>query len=157
MILNQPKSQVDSTKPWSGLRDRIVQLALSTLPRMLVSKDGPFCFELTREDRTPGFDRDKSWRYTIMCLLGLCRAQQSGCQTGLDVEGLFNRTLAASTLLGVGDLGLLLWLAARIGGTEQGELAATIDRRLEGVSLDALSGMELAWLLVGRTRLGRIL
>lgn len=116
---------------------------------MLVAPEGPFCLELAKGNSVPRFDADKSWRYTIMCLLGLARAEQAGHATGVDVKKIYDRTLAARKDFGPGEIGLLLWMATRIQSDQAAGLAGELTRKLDECSFATLTGMEVAWVMAG--------
>ena len=127
----------------------VIELSLQTLPRMLVAPEGPFCFELTKDDPTAAYDPGKSWRYTIMCLLGLARAEQAGFKSSVKITPMFEKMLTTAPNLGPGELGLMLWMAARINSPLAPRIAAEMDKKLETCNLDALEGMEVAWIMTG--------
>jgi hypothetical protein len=131
------------------LQKDCVTIALQTLPRMLVSPEGPFCLELAKGNYEPRFDSDKSWRYTIMCLLGLARAEQAGLETHVNVKRIYDRTLALLPELGPGELGLLLWMATRIKSDQASAIAQEMAQKLEAGSFGSLAGMEVAWIMTG--------
>ena len=136
-------------KECTHLRELGIRIALRTLPRMLLSNEGPFCLELTKDNQPPRYDKDKSWRYTIMCLLGLIRAQQAGLSAGIDINSIFEHAMRVSAQFGRGDLGLLLWLAVRIRSGHANRITAELESRLADRVWDDLTGMEIAWILTG--------
>ena len=133
---------------------RLVAIALRTLPDMLVAKDGPFCLELTKDDRTAAFDRDKSWRYTVMCLLGLARAQAAGLESKINVKLIFDKMVALIPELGAGEVGLLLWLAVRMNSDKTHAIAQEFYRKLEASTFEHYTGMEIAWIMTGSSIFG---
>lgn len=135
--------------PDAALRARIVALSLRTLPRMLVPGRPVFGLELAKDHRPPEFHPVRSWRYTIMCLLGLERAHRSGQSSGLDLKALLDATVEASSQFAPGDLGLLLWLAVRMQASQAEVVAASLEQRLSQADLDSLEGMEVAWIIAG--------
>jgi hypothetical protein len=136
-------------KPADRLSDEIVAISLRTLPDMLVAADGPFCLELTKDNRTAAFDRDKSWRYTVMCLLGLARAQAAGLESRVNVKLIFDRMVALMPELGAGEIGLLVWLAVRINSDKTAAIAQELFRRLEASTFESYTGMKIAWIMTG--------
>ena len=135
--------------PDAALRARIVGLSLRTLPRMLMPGRPVFCLELAKDNRPPEFHPLRSWRYTMMCLLGLERAHRAGQSSGLDLKALLDATVEASPQFAPGDLGLLLWLAVRMQSPHAGVVAASLEQRLPEADLDLFEGMEIAWLIAG--------
>src|SRR5580765_2879346 len=101
-MTNSPAETLKSD--WQRLRDRGISISLRTLPKMLLSGTGPFCMELARDGRPAVFDQKHSWRYTIMCLLGLARAEQSGRASEIDVNGVFDHAVRTSPQFNIGDL-----------------------------------------------------
>jgi hypothetical protein len=126
-----------------------VAMALEALPRMLVHPDGPFCLELGRDNPVPAFDADKSWRYTIMCLLGLARAEQAGFKTPVKLEVILERMLNTAANLGAGEFGLMLWMAVRVNSPLTTRIARGLARKLEECAFEKLTGMEVAWIMTG--------
>src|SRR5215831_3460807 len=68
--------------------NNLVNLALKTLPRMLVAEANMFCGELHKHNLTPAYDHKRSARYTIMSLLGLARARASEHDVDIDIEAI---------------------------------------------------------------------
>jgi hypothetical protein len=94
-----------------------------------------------------------SQRYTIMTVLGLHQCELAGIATGFDLQASVDVLFAdLSWITGIGDLGLLLWLAALVSAKHVEQLFGNVDVR-EAVSRlpDARAGMttELAWFLAG--------
>jgi hypothetical protein len=133
----------------TALRARIVALSLRTLPRMLVPGRPVFCLELARDNRPPEFHPTRSWRYSIMCLLGLERAHRAGQSSGLDLKAMLDAAVQASPQFAAGDLGLLLWLAVRMQSAHAPALAASLEQKLASADLDSFEGMEVAWVISG--------
>lgn len=130
----------------------LVDFALVQLPAMRAPGGEPiFCYEVLATDMMP---RGRSVRYSAMAALGLLRARRAGYELAIDVERVIDTVLAAHGEQSVtpGDLGLLLWLAARAGraAAASADLAAALERSLaaEG-GLAALQGMEVAWIAIG--------
>ncbi len=134
----------------AALRARLVHLSLRALPRMLVPGRPVFCLELARDNRPAQFHPVHSWRYTIMCLLGLERAQRAGYNLpGINLNELFDATVQASSQFRPGDLGLLLWLAVRLQSAIADTLANRLDQHLQSADLHSFEGMEVAWIIAG--------
>jgi hypothetical protein len=128
----------------------LCRLAIERLPRMVDPETGLFAFT-TRGD--PPARIGTSVRYSIIVALGLQRAARHGFSCDVDLGRLFSSLSALRpTLSNSGDLGLLLWSAARLDRPvaeralddllEFGEL--TLRRR----GLDVHS-TELAWVILG--------
>jgi hypothetical protein len=108
--------------------------------RLLATKQG-----LVREGVSP--------RYTVMTLLGLKELDSAGLGLPFDIRAIY-RSLIRDTkwIQGVGDLGLLIWIAAAIEPNHLGDLFRTFDCE---TALDHFSDarerrtMELAWFLSG--------
>ena len=111
--------------------------------------DGLFCFERRAGERAP---LGRSLRYTLMVELGLLHARRNGYTVPCDpaeLDALVWREID-STEIEPGDLGLMLWTDARLGGGGGAELV----RRLEGAlaasgGLAGRVGMELGWIITG--------
>lgn len=105
-------------------------------------EDGSFCLDFVQGDPVP---KGRSLRYTLMTYLGLLKADQSGLAHGFDLGRIAGAFDLSTPDLRAGDLGLLLWAAARggLGGADE-----VLDR-LEGTDLAALEGQELAWVALG--------
>jgi hypothetical protein len=122
------------------------EFALATLPSMRLP-DGAFCHEV----RAPGLEPEgRSLRYTLMCLLGLQRAQKAGLPVPIDPGELLGLVVdeVTSPEMTVGDLGLLLWADARAGGRWRDKVAFRLHGRL-GTRFPNLEGLELSWVVIG--------
>jgi hypothetical protein len=129
-----------------------VQLAMRGLPQMLDERAGMFCYKLkkTGASTTP---EGLSPRYTAMTVMGLHRLEQSGVSPTIDVKPIVERLLTKTEWIdNIGDLGVSLWLAARVAPDRTTDLA----RRLQIETAltrfeDARKGvtMNLAWFLTG--------
>lgn len=130
----------------------LVDLAVRGLPQMFDQRAGLFCYKMKKaEDRL--VREGLSPRYTAMTLMGLHRLEECGGTSPINVkpvvESLLSNTGWADNL---GDLGVILWLAAQVAPDRLGEL----ERRLEIPTaltrfVDAREGvtMHLAWFLTG--------
>ena len=101
------------------LPETLVDISLKTLPTMIDPEKNLFCEEvkinkLSLLNNAKKSQRSISLRYTIISLLGLTRAQQSGCQVGIDINYIFKKLLDFTSKMNIGDLGLLLWLGNRV-------------------------------------------
>lgn len=131
---------------------RLVERAVRGLPQMFNPRAGLFCHKMKKA--TGGLVQEGiSPRYTVMTLMGLHRLEQSGTPSPVDVKPVLERLLANTSWLdNIGDLGLLLWLVARVAPQHLAEL----DSRLQIPTAltrfaDAHEGrtMHLAWFLTG--------
>lgn len=89
----------------------LCSLALARLPRMIDPATGLFRFGVSGEGLAP---RGTSVRYTAMTAIGLERAEAHGLGAPVDLDRLYEAL--GATLTGVdnlGDLGLVIWAAAR--------------------------------------------
>ena len=139
-------------EPPPGERVReLERFALKTLPSMRLS-DGAFCHEV----KAPGLEpTGRSLRYTLICLLGLQRAQAAGLDVPVDPGEL--RDLAMDEIdspeLTAGDLALLLWADARAGLSGMDAIAYRLHKKL-GAELPDLEGLELSWVVIGAAESG---
>jgi hypothetical protein len=132
--------------------ERFVELAARGLPQMFDPRAEMFCHKLKK---TPGglVQEGLSPRYTVMTVLGLHRLEQSGAPSPVTLKPVLEQLLAKTDWVeNIGDLGLILWLAAHLAPERLGEL----ERRLQIPSalsrfVDACEGvtMHLAWFLTG--------
>lgn len=130
----------------------LVELAVRGLPQMFDHRAGMFCYKLKK---TSGglVQEGLSPRYTAMTLMGLHRLEQSAAPSHFDVQPVTERLLSNLDWVdNLGDLGLMLWLVARVAPERLGEL----ERRLQIATAltrftDAREGvtMHLAWFLTG--------
>jgi hypothetical protein len=89
----------------------LCSLALARLPRMIDPATGLFTFGVSGDTLAP---RGTSVRYTAMTAIGLERADAHGLGSPVDLERIYEAL--GATLPGVdnlGDLGLVIWAAAR--------------------------------------------
>ncbi|MDQ3571580.1 MAG: hypothetical protein M3383_01820 [Actinomycetota bacterium] len=141
------------TEPASDA-DRVAALetfALTTLPSMR-RDDGAFCQEVALPDLRP---TGRSLRYTLICLLGLQRAQAAGLAVSVDPGELRQLILDEidSSQITAGDLGLLLWADAREDSPEIDRIASRLWGRL-GTDIPDLEGLELSWCVIGAALAG---
>ena len=124
----------------------LASFALERLPSMRLA-DGAFCHEVQAPDLAP---RGRSLRYTLMCLLGLQRAQAAGLDVPVAPGGLLRLVVdeIGSPEMTVGDLGLLLWADSRAEAQWRDKIAFTIHGRV-GSGFPDLEGLELAWVVIG--------
>jgi hypothetical protein len=129
----------------------LVEFAVEKLPSMR-RDDGVFCYEV----EAPNLQRSgSSLRYTLICLLGLQRAQAAGLEVPIDPGEL--RDLAIDRIddpeMTVGDLGLLMWADSRAGMGAMDAIAFRVHKRL-GSDIPDLEGLELSWLVIGAAEAG---
>jgi len=129
--------------------ERLVELSLETLPRMLVPEKNLLCRELGVGKMVPRYDSEKSARYTIMSLLGILRAERDGHHSGLDVGRIYDALTGSQDGLTIGDCGLLLWLSHRRNAPNSREILTRIEESTSNLNWDGIITVELAWLIVG--------
>lgn len=135
-----------------GARVReLERFALATLPTMRLA-DGAFCHEVRAPELEP---EGRSLRYTLMCCLGLLRAEQAGLRVPVDPAELLELALGEmdSSQLATGDLGLLLWADVRAGGSALDRIAFRLHGRV-GKQFPDLEGLELSWIVIGAAEAG---
>jgi hypothetical protein len=130
----------------------LLQLATRGLEHMFHPQQRLFCYKLRQTPQ--GLIQDGiSFRYTIITVLGLHRAERAGLASVFEVRGIFD-ALARNTrsIDNAGDWGLLLWLSALCAPEElprltlRGWLDTLLDRFHDGRERRT---MEMAWLLAG--------
>ena len=126
--------------------------ALHRLPSLQLG-DGVFCEQVGPDGGRP---EGRSLRSTLVVLIGLMRAEEHGLEHPLHVGALRSRVLSemASADVGPGDIGLALWGESRSGGEAVGELVAALGAAVGNGRLDALSSMEVGWIVTGLTEAG---
>jgi hypothetical protein len=125
--------------------EALITFALDQLPSMHLP-DGGFCLEVV-----PGKDGPigRSPRYTLMCLLGLHRAYETGHDVPFDLPQLTAQSLdTVDPELVLGDFGLRLWLACRAGG-DAAPATEELLSRFNPEWLRRAEGMQLAWVVLG--------
>ncbi len=132
--------------------NNLVNLALKTLPRMLVAEANMFCGELHKHNLMPAYDRKSSPRYTIISLLGLARGRASKQKVEIDIEAVYRELASYENGLSPGDLGLLLWLDHRLGSMRADAILNRIRSLLCASDWHKIDTMELAWILTGLTQ-----
>src|SRR3974390_3276131 len=130
---------------------RLIKFATEGLVPMLDPQQQLFCYRLKKTEQ--GMVREAiSRRYTMMTLLGLHQLEVGGGTSPFE-KSLFVRLLSDLTWVdNIGDLGVLLWLCAKVFPERLSELKALLDLRHALYSYrDARRGstMELAWFLTG--------
>jgi hypothetical protein len=92
--------------------ERLTKLAATGLVSMFDTKKQLFCYALTKSGDGV-VQQGISERYTIMCLLGLNRLEQSGGSSPIAMGPVLDKLLTDFAWIdNVGDLGLVLWLCA---------------------------------------------
>jgi hypothetical protein len=130
----------------------LVSLAARSLTAMFDADKQLFCHRLLCTER--GLVRERvSPRYTIMTLLGLKELELTGMDSPFDTEAIYRSFVRDKKWIqGVGDIGLLIWLAAAFQPDHLECLLRTLDCE---TALDRHSDaqesrtMELAWFLAG--------
>ena len=131
---------------------RLIDLARVGLVPMFDRRKQLFCHRL-KKTSTGLVQEGISHRYTMMCLMGLHRLEQSGVTSPIEIEPVLDGLLKNTNWIdNVGDLGILLWACSIVNPDK-------IDRI--GAQLDVASAfskypqtqyrptMELAWFLTG--------
>jgi hypothetical protein len=142
--------RIDNT-PADKVRS-LVNLAMDGLNGMFDRKAGLFCDRVRPEGSTIS-KQGISQRYSVMCLLGLHRAELIGLKSPIDAAAVFTRLKADQTWRNnIGDLGLFIWLLAMTSPSELRGLLAALDfDKIFNSYPDARERptMELAWFLSG--------
>ena len=139
-------------KDYQQIQDDLVNLALHGLPAMYDEENQRFCFrmklsgeELVKE----GYDLI----YTLICLLGLDRAEKNGYPVFLNVKDAVNARLNhLDEIRSIGQLGLLLRLCARAYPESLSMLESVFDlEKALDTYEDARHNktMQLSWFLTG--------
>ena len=140
--------------PCTAFPPLLVSFALEHLPSMRLRASGLYCHEWRFGGTEP---QGESVRYSLMVLLGLQRARSAGRDVPDDPEELWARCIARRDSFSAGDVGLALWAATRGADGEIPGLLAQLDRLLPAdADVDALVGMELAWLVIGLAEAARL-
>jgi hypothetical protein len=136
----------------AGRVRELEHFALRRLPALQLA-DGVFCEQVGPDGGRP---EGRSLRSTLIALIGLLRAEEHGLDHPLHVGALRSRVLSemASAEITPGDIGLALWGESRSGGDAVGELVTTLGAAVDDGRLDALSSMEVAWIVTGLTEAG---
>jgi len=127
------------------------QFALARLPSMQLA-DGVFCHDVSASEgmRPQG----RSLRYTLIVLIGLLRAEEHDIEHPFHAGGIRSRLFSdlGSEELTPGDIGLFLWAESRTDGRATGQLVNALSKALDRTrGMDALPGLEVAWILIGLT------
>ena len=129
----------------------LVEFALAELPKMRLA-DGAFCWDVAAGEGRP---RGRSLRYTLICALGLARAQQAGIEVPIDPAELCTLVMDEidSSEITIGDLGLLLWLDSRLESSSTDAIAFRLHKRI-GTGFPDVEGLEVSWALIGACEAG---
>jgi len=123
----------------------LIHLALNGLQRMYDPEKALFVYALKNGQAIQGL----SVRYSLICLIGLVRAQQAGYDVGFDLSRIFKQATQISEP-DVSDLGLLLWAGACVGDTETlPMLYNNLTEKLDSSAQGHLLGMDLGVALSG--------
>ena len=129
----------------------LLGFALEKLPSMR-RDDGMLCYEVV----APGLEPvGSSLRYTLICLLGLQRAQAAGLAVPIEPGELRDAAMERidDPEMTAGDLALLMWADSRAGMSAIDAIAFRLHKRL-GADIPDLEGLELSWLLIGASEAG---
>lgn len=145
-VLTQSKSSAAAELP------ALLDFAIRGHHAMFDPNTGIFCDRLVRDGN--GWKQvGVSPRYSLMCYLGLHRAEKAGMKTGFHAADLTRKVAQAPEKLNnLGDIGCLVWAVAEITPDQLPNLwrklnpEAILDRYADGQNG---STMELAWLLTG--------
>ncbi len=140
--------------PDAGPGERVRELekfALEKLPSMRL-EDGVFCYEVEAPGLKPS---GRSLRYTLICLLGLQRAQRAGLDVPINPAELRDQAVdnIDSPEMTAGDLALLMWADSRAGGSSIDAIAYRLHKRL-GADIPDLEGLELSWVVIAAAEAG---
>lgn len=130
----------------------LLELAMRGLERMFHPEQKLFCYRLKRTPQ--GLVKDGiSFRYTIITLLGLQRAECAGLAHAFDTRIIFGDLIYDTRRIdNAGDWGLLLWLSALHAPEDLPHLAvrAWLDTLLDRFQdVRERRTMEMAWVLAG--------
>src|SRR5262249_680319 len=146
------RTKRESTKLRTKPPDDLVEIALKTLPRMIVPDANVVCGELHKRNLTPEYHRERSARYTIISLLGLARARASKHNVNIDIEAIYQKLDSCDNVLSPGDWGLQLWLDHRLGSIRAEAIVNRLTSLLRTSDWHKIVTMELAWILTGLTQ-----
>lgn len=130
----------------------LLEFALQGIEPMFDSRNNVFCNRLLRTDK--GMVRDGiSYRYSLMTLMGLYRAERAGFRPTIDWRSALEE-LGRDTkwIDNGGDLGLYLWTVAMLAPQTLKQTIASFDleKALDNHSdMAERCTMELAWFLTG--------
>lgn len=130
--------------------DRLAEIAMRGLPRMLSGGGQLFCHRALRRGDGELALEGTSERYTAMALIGVERWRRCGGETALALDPLYDG-LAAWRDPSPGDQGLVLWALLERGDARAEATAAALLQRRDAV-FDARSdfaSMEMGFLLRG--------
>jgi hypothetical protein len=132
--------------------DRLTRLATTGLVPMLDTEKRLFCYRFKKTEnglRQEGI----SPRYTMICLLGLHRLEQSGATSPIALTPILDGLLANLDWVdNIGDMGLLLWLCATVAPDRFADLEIRLKLETAFTRFqDARRGstVELSWFLTG--------
>lgn len=151
MVINQGNS-VKTDETILKLKHRMVELAVKGLASMYEKDKNLFCLRISQHKNTL-LRQGLSLRYTLICLLGLHRANNLGVGSPFSISGIFKGLKSiVSGANNIGDLGLYLWNASYISPSALSEIYLKFDlsNALECFK-DARQARteELSWFLIG--------
>jgi hypothetical protein len=131
----------------------LIELATKGLVKMYDPSKRLFCYRMREVEDGSLVPYGTSRRYTIITLIGLCRLEEGGRRSPIDVRSTIDKlVLEFGNNDNVGDLGLLIWLCA-LAYPEY--LDRLYDKYLKDNLLERFGDfreartMELSWLLTG--------
>jgi hypothetical protein len=145
-------AQVPRTSTRSAQVQPLMELAVRGLERMFHPEQRLFCYRLKRAPQ--GLVKDGiSFRYTLITLLGLQRAERAGLAHSFETRIIFGDLICDTRRIdNAGDWGLLLWLCALYAPEELPllTLRAWLDTLLDRFQdVRERRTMEMAWVLAG--------
>ena len=141
----------------SELRDKLVVLSLISLEQMYNDGKKLFCFRAINNGNSIIYE-NTSFRYTLICLLGLRRCEINGIKSPVNIkikDSISELIQKRNDFNNAGDLGLLLWLCSMFGsdyGYEVEDIVDILNRPEVFEKYDDVhngSTMEMSWLLTG--------
>lgn len=143
---------IDHSNGFNPDIDALKSEAVRGLISMFDGEKNLFCFRLTPEEQ--GLAKEGlSERYTIMTILGLGELERTGGRSPFDTRALYKAFVQDIRWIdGAGDLGLLIWLCAKLAPEQLEDLFRRVDLQ---TALDRYQDarqartMELSWFLIG--------
>src|SRR5581483_10990737 len=110
--VQKPVEPSISAQPMQGTIRRLLQLSVRGLAQMFDESQQLFCYSLNQTE--VGMKKEGlSQRYTMMCLLGLHRLEQSGVASPFDRNSMLQALFSnLSWVDNIGDVGVLLWMCS---------------------------------------------
>lgn len=128
--------------------NKLIDFSCDALKPML-RNDNLFCYERVQN----GTIRGSSLRYTLISLIGICKAKSNGYSINIDTQSIYSTLLRHidDLEITIGDIGLFLWLDANIGEHNDDLLINKLNRLLSQhpSRFRRLIGMEIGWIIIG--------